>query len=68
MDEALNYLNAAKNPDERKERLENLQKVYYEELPYLKIGNLKCLRATRSDIENYVAWNHQRFWGVWRSN
>jgi peptide/nickel transport system substrate-binding protein len=66
MDAALEALDRATTQEERKELLRDVQRVFYEDLPMIKTGQINWAEAARSDILGLSPWYHVRFWGVWR--
>jgi peptide/nickel transport system substrate-binding protein len=66
MDAALDALDRATTQEERRELLKDVQRVFYEDLPMIKTGQINWAEAARSDILGLSPWYHVRFWGVWR--
>jgi peptide/nickel transport system substrate-binding protein len=66
MEAALDQLDSATTTEQRKEYLKDLQRVFYEELPNIKLYQYYQSEATRSDIQGYKTFYRPRFFSVWR--
>lgn len=50
---------------ERQRIYADLQKLMWEELPWLPVGDLFELEATNTSVAGYKNWYTPRFWNVW---
>ena len=64
MDAALEKGAAGTTVEERKAAYEEVQRIFYEDIPGLKLADVFDLEAVRSDIEGFQTWYTPRFWGV----
>jgi peptide/nickel transport system substrate-binding protein len=49
----------------RKTLWEDLQKGFYEEVPYIQFGEMYTLRATRKNVHNFTGRQDLMLWNVW---
>lgn len=53
--------------EERKAAFEQVQRIWYDDVPGIKTVDTNGLTALRSDIQGYIPWyNTTRFWTCWR--
>jgi len=67
MDRLLDELAKPATFEERKAIFEEIQLLYYEDVPVVYFGDIFGLEATRSELKGYEAWYVvPRFWNVWK--
>jgi peptide/nickel transport system substrate-binding protein len=67
MDAAFDLAAASVTFEDRYEAFKEVQRVYYETLPNIKIVELFNLEARRADIQNHATWYRgNRYWSTWR--
>jgi peptide/nickel transport system substrate-binding protein len=55
--------------EERKAAFEDVQRIWYEDVPGIKTVDTNGLTALRADIQGYLPWyNTTRFWTCWRED
>lgn len=67
MDRLLDELSKPASFAERKEIFEQVQLLYYQDVPVIYFGDIFGLDATRRELKGYEAWYVvPRFWNVWK--
>lgn len=66
MDRYLELGRSTADFDERYAHYADVQRVFYEDVNAVKIGDVFTIEGTRSDIHGYQPWDISRFWNVWR--
>ncbi len=66
MDAIFDQLSTAETLEERVELAADMQRVFYETIPMLKLHNGFSMDGLRSNIRDFQIWYQARFWGVWR--
>jgi peptide/nickel transport system substrate-binding protein len=67
MDELLDQISRPASFEERKQIWEQIQLLYYEDVPVIFFGYIFGLEATRAEVQNYQPWYVvPRFWNVWK--
>jgi peptide/nickel transport system substrate-binding protein len=64
MDRYLDAMNASANPKDRKAAFDNVQRVFYEQVTSIKLGDYFSLRGWRSNVKNLQKLYLPAFWGV----
>lgn len=64
MDRYLDAMNASANPKDRKAAFDNVQRVFYEQVTSIKLGDYFSLRGWRSNVKNVQKYFLPSFWGV----
>ncbi len=63
--QAITSLVTETDPNKRKTLWEQLQKGFYEEVPYIQFGEMYALRAARKNVHNFLARPDLMLWNVW---
>lgn len=64
--DALVLAGAAETSVERRQEIyADLERLLWEELPWIPLGDMFELEATRSNVEGFESWFTPRFWNVW---
>lgn len=63
---AFDVLDKAATDEERKAALSDVQRTFWEGLPYFKVLDCCFPLAAQHDIRGFEGWYFTRFWGVWR--
>ena len=67
MDELLDQISQPGTFEERKKLWEQIQLLYYEDVPVIFFGYIFGLEATRAVVQGYRPWYVvPRFWNVWK--
>ena len=67
MDELLDELSKPASFEERKKIFEQVQLLYYDDVPVIYFGDIFGLEATRKELQGYEPWYVvPRFWNVWK--
>ena len=67
MDRLLDELSKPASFEDRKKIFEQVQLLYYEDVPVVYFGDIFGLEATRKELKGYEAWYVvPRFWNVWK--
>lgn len=53
------------DPAKRKKLWEDLQRAFYEEVPYIQFGELYTFRAARTEVKNFSSRSDLMLWNVW---
>lgn len=61
----LNKMTQETNFDERFKMWEKIQLIFYEEVPYIKVGDYATLRVLSKDVKNFQSYADIFFWNVW---
>lgn len=64
MDEALERGAVATTLEDRQAAYEQVQALFYDDVPGLKLADVFDLEAVSSDVEGFRTWYTPRFWGV----
>jgi peptide/nickel transport system substrate-binding protein len=64
MDRYLEAMNASANPKDRKAAFDNVQRVFYEQVTSIKLGDYFSLRGWRSNVKGVRKYFMPVFWGV----
>lgn len=68
MDRLLDEISKPGTFEERKAIWEEIQRLYYEDVPVIFFGYIFGLEATRAEIQGYKPWYVvPRFWNVWKT-
>jgi ABC-type transport system substrate-binding protein len=68
MNAAYDTLSKAKSLDERVAAAKEIQRLFYQEVAFLRLNTLAGLTGMRSNIQNFVPWYMPtRWWSSWRS-
>ena len=57
--------NQAITMEQRKAKVQEMQKVFYETLPHVNVVEFFPVQVLRSDVQGYKPWYIPRFFGVW---
>ncbi|MBC7092534.1 ABC transporter substrate-binding protein [Candidatus Bipolaricaulota bacterium] len=67
MDQLLDQISRPASFEERKEIWEQIQLLYYDDVPVIFFGYIFGLDATRAEVQDYRPWYVvPRFWNVWK--
>lgn len=67
MDAAIDELNLAATFEERKDLLKEVQRLFWADLPNIKVAQTYPLEVSRADFMGYKPWYRLVFWGIWRA-
>jgi peptide/nickel transport system substrate-binding protein len=66
MDAVFDAFRAATTDEEQIQAAHDIQRIQYETVGQIKIGNTASFVALREEIKNYIHWYEPRFWSIWR--
>lgn len=67
MDAAFETAAKALTPEDRKAAFKEVQRLYYQDLPNIKVHDYFAAEAIRTEIKGHKTWyRSNRFWGIWR--
>lgn len=66
MDAALEATANAPNAEEKRAGMAEMQRVFWEKLPYIKLWDSHYAYYTRGEIMGFSGFYLERYWGIWR--
>ncbi|MEW9674597.1 ABC transporter substrate-binding protein [Lentibacillus sp. L22] len=65
-EELINQWGTAKSTEEKQEILGEMNQTIYDELPFIKISNVKRFDAKSNKVRHLENWVGPRFWNTWK--